>query len=83
MIPFGYKNASILMHSPGRMKKTKEVPELVRFTFWGVKLIYDRRSHTLGIQLGQDWAIICHKKGRHEMSRLTNTKSRPRRRTQV
>lgn len=56
---------------------------MVRFTFWGVKIIYDRRSRVLGIQLGQDWAIICHKKGRHEMPRLTNNRNRPQRRTQV
>ncbi len=53
---------------------------MVRFTFWRIKIIYDRRSRVLGIQLGQDWAILCHKKGKHELPGLTNNTHRQRRR---
>lgn len=55
----------------------------MRFTFFGIKIVIDPERKIYGVQIGRDWAIICHKKVRRKPRELADTTPRRQRRPSI
>ena len=46
------------MHHPGILEKNREVPELVRFFFCFIKVLYHRKARVLAVRFGKHWGLV-------------------------